>query len=114
MLLRRLAEGCFEGSAGRVMLPYLAVAAVVIGLALALWLALGPGPRRRRAFARAQRLLDAGAWEQALAIVESLRASSGLSAAWQDRLRSAAGEAHQLASDEALKEKRFEDALRHA
>jgi tetratricopeptide (TPR) repeat protein len=94
---------------------YYAVLALVLlfGLSLSLWLAFGPGPRRSRAFGRAQRLLESGAWAAALAEVEAQRGASGLSEAWQGRLRNAAGECHQRAADEALKEKRFEGALEH-
>src|SRR5581483_9136939 len=53
---------------------------------LALWWALGPGPRRRRALARARRLLQAGNWAEALAMVRGLRQRGRLSAAWRQRL----------------------------
>jgi tetratricopeptide (TPR) repeat protein len=91
---------------------YALVAVLLIGLAVVLWQALGRGPRRRRAFVRAQRLLDAGDWEQALSLLEALRAP-GLSEAWRARLRKAEGAAHQQAADQLLQEKRFEDALEH-
>ncbi len=87
-------------------------AVLLIGLGLLLWLAFGPGPRRRRAFARAQRLLEAGSWEEALEIIRSLRRPN-LSDAWKGRLRHAEGECHQQAGDEALQEKRFEKAFDH-
>jgi tetratricopeptide (TPR) repeat protein len=93
------------------MIVALVLAAIV--LVLLLWLAFGRGPRRRRAFARAGRLLEAGNWAEALTITEGLRASGGLSAQWQARLRNLAGECHQRAAEEALKDKRYEDALQH-
>lgn len=86
----------------------------VFSLALCLWLLLGGGPRRHRAFRRAQRLLEEGNWKDALEILTSLNEEGRLSPVWQDRLRVAAGECHQLAADQLLKEKQFEEALRHA
>jgi hypothetical protein len=93
------------------MIVALVLAAIV--LVLLLWLAFGRGPRRRRAFARAGRLLEAGNWMEALTITEGLRASRGLSEQWQARLRNLAGECHQRAAEEALKDKRYEDAAEH-
>ena len=86
----------------------------VLSLALCLWLLLGRAPRRHRAFRDAQRLLEQGDWQQALDIVTALQAESRLSTVWQDRLRATAGESHQLAADQMLKEKHFEEALRHS
>jgi tetratricopeptide (TPR) repeat protein len=83
-------------------------------LVLCLWLLFGRGPRRKRAFRRAQRLLAQGNWKEALDILTMLNAEGGLSPAWQDRLRVAAGQCHQRAADHLLKEKQFEEALRHA
>jgi tetratricopeptide (TPR) repeat protein len=92
---------------------YVLVAVVVFAGLAGLWLLLGSGPRRWRAFRRAQRLLDAGAWEEALAGARALR-RPGLSQAWQGRLRNLEGESHQRAVDTAIKECQFEDALEHA
>jgi tetratricopeptide (TPR) repeat protein len=86
----------------------------VLSLALCLWLLLGRGPRRHRAFRNAQRLLDLGDWQEALDIVTALQAESRLSPVWGDRLRSTAGEAHQRGAEQMLKEKNFEEALRHS
>ncbi len=82
-------------------------------LVLFLWLLLGRGPRRRRAFGKAQWLLDQGNWKDALDILTLLNSEGSLSPTWQDRLRVAAGECHQLAAGQLLKEKQFEEALRH-
>ncbi|HEY7327315.1 MAG TPA: tetratricopeptide repeat protein [Gemmataceae bacterium] len=82
-------------------------------LLLLLWLLLGRGPRRRRAFRLAQRLLDHGKWKEALDILTFLNAEVGLSPTWQDRLRIATGTCHQLAANQLLQEKQFEDALKH-
>jgi tetratricopeptide (TPR) repeat protein len=86
----------------------------VLSLALGLWLLLGRGPRRYRAFRRAHLLLEQGQWKEALDILTALQTEPRLSAVWQDRLRSTAGEAHQRGVDPLLKEKQFEEALRHA
>jgi tetratricopeptide (TPR) repeat protein len=86
----------------------------VFSLALCLWLLLGRGPRRHRAFRQAQRLLEEGNWKDALDILTTLQDESHLSPVWQDRLRAASGECHQQAADQLLKDKQFEEALRHA
>jgi tetratricopeptide (TPR) repeat protein len=92
----------------------LLVVVFVFSLALCLWLILGPGPRRHRAFRQAQRLLDESNWKDALEILTAIGEESGLSPAWLDRIRELAGECHQLAADQLLKEKQFEEALSHA
>jgi tetratricopeptide (TPR) repeat protein len=92
---------------------YVVLAILFIVLGLAVWQIFGRGPRRRRAFARAQRAQQQGAWKEALATLEALKAESTLSAAWQARLRTAQGECHQTAGDQALKEKNYEDSLEH-
>ncbi len=93
---------------------YVVSAIVVLGVVLGLWLSFGRGPRRLRSFHRAQRLLEQGSWTEAMQILIGLQADPGLSPAWQARLRGAAGECHQRAADQALKEKRFEDGMEHA
>jgi tetratricopeptide (TPR) repeat protein len=92
----------------------LLIVVFVFSLALCLWLLLGRGPRRHRAFRQAQRLLEQGNWKDALDILTTLQDESRLSPVWQDRLRATAGECHQRAADQLLKEKQFEEALRHA
>jgi tetratricopeptide (TPR) repeat protein len=92
----------------------LLIVVFVLSLALGLWLLLGRGPRRHRAYRNAQRLLDQGNWNQALDTLTALQAEGRLSPVWQDRLRAAAGECHQQAADQLLKEKQFEEALRHS
>ena len=89
--------------------------AFLIVLALCLWLVLGRGPRRTRAFRKAQWLLEQeGEWREALDILTQLQAEVGLSSAWQDRLRAATGDAHLRGADQLLKDKQFEEALKHA
>ena len=76
---------------------YAVLAVVILLLVLAvLWQVLGRGPRRRRAFARAQRLLAQGHWQEALTVLEALRAEPRLSAVWQARVRNAAETASAL------------------
>ena len=90
-----------------------AAAAVALGLLLTLFFVFAPGPRRGRAFRAAQKQLDAGEWESALAAVEAL-GPGRLPESWRKRLDDLAGEAHQLGRDDAIKARRFDDALRHA
>jgi len=86
----------------------------VFSLLLLLWLLLGRGPRRRRAFRRAQQLLEAGNWKNALDTLTMLNAEGRLSPTWQARLHTAIGQCHQCAADHLLREKQFEEALGHA
>jgi tetratricopeptide (TPR) repeat protein len=92
----------------------LLVVVFVFSLALCLWLLLGRGPRRHRAFRQAQWLLDRGNWKDALDILTALQDEARLPPVWQERIRAAAGECHQLAADQLLKDRQFEEALRHA
>jgi tetratricopeptide (TPR) repeat protein len=92
---------------------YVVLAALALVLGIAFYFLAFPGPRRWRAFHRAQKLLDAGAWPEALVRVTALRPERR-SAAWRGRLRNLAGECHQRAVDQALKERKFEEALGHA
>jgi tetratricopeptide (TPR) repeat protein len=93
-------------------MPYVIVAVAVLVL-LGLWLIFGPGPRRSRAFRRAVRLLEHGDWAGAMRLASTLQNTTRLSAVWQGRLRTLAGECHQRAADAALKDKRFEDGMEH-
>lgn len=95
------------------MIWYALGALAAIGITIACYYLFAPGPRRWRAYQRARRLLDGGAWQEALALTAYLRAGR-LNPTWQGRLRNLAGECHQLAIDETLKEKAFEEALEHA
>jgi tetratricopeptide (TPR) repeat protein len=114
--VRAVAESFLQGNAGASVNALIIVLLVIITLALVLglWLLLGRGPRRQRAFRHAQRVLEQGEWNEALAVVTAIQGEARLSAVWQDRLRAVAGECHQRGADHALKEKRFEDALQHA
>jgi len=107
---------------------YLVLVVIVAGascLILLLYLLLGKGPRVRRAFRRIEMLLDEGNWQEALQHIEALQEETGLTpdsqeqvnryaANWLADLRSVSGKSHQAATDTALKEKHFEEALKHA
>ena len=115
----REAQPNTDGSTdSRSMWPFVVIAciAVLVGVALlsgGAYLLIGPGPVRSRGFHRARRALEQGDWRGALTTVESLR-NPGLPAAWQDKLRILAGESRQAATDAALKEKHYEEALEHS
>src|SRR4051794_22543057 len=95
------------------MLPVAAGVTLGVGLLLllVLWQLAGRGPRRRRALRRAQRLLRQGAWQDALALVGSVQAEGRVSPAWRGRLRAMAGQAHQVAAEQLLKNKQYEEGL---
>jgi tetratricopeptide (TPR) repeat protein len=82
-------------------------------LAVLLWLVFGRAPRRHRAYRRARRFLHQGNWEEALAAARELLQIGRLSPQWQGRVRNLQGECHHVAGEAALKQKNFEDALRH-
>src|SRR5262249_36776264 len=78
-----------------------------------LWLLLGRGPRRSRAYHRARRLLENGAWPEALTICKQLQAEGALSSVWDGRLRSTEGECYHTAADAALREQHYEESWQH-
>jgi tetratricopeptide (TPR) repeat protein len=92
---------------------YVAIVLVALAIVAGWWYVFGTGPRRRRASARASRLLRRGNWSAALALVEKARGLGRLSPVWEGRLRSQAGECHNVAADQAIREGRFEDGLQH-
>src|ERR1700682_4523781 len=97
---------------------YVAIAcfAVLVGLVLltgALYVMVGPGPVRSRAYNRARRALEQGDWRTGLTSIEVLQKAQ-VPPAWQDKLRSLAGECRQAATDAALKDKQYEEALEHS
>jgi tetratricopeptide (TPR) repeat protein len=93
------------------VLLYALVGLVVLGLALGVWLTFGRGPRRRRAFRRAGQLLQQGAWQPALDIVQQLQAASRNSPRWMARLEKTEGACYRAAGEAALAEKRYEAGL---
>jgi tetratricopeptide (TPR) repeat protein len=82
-------------------------------LAATLWLVFGRAPRRQRAFKRGQRFLHDGDWEEALSAAREIHRLGRLNRSWEGRLRNLQGESHHVAGDQALKDKRYEDALQH-
>src|SRR5947209_7529060 len=97
-----------------VVLALLGVLALgLLATFVGLWLLVGTGPRRSRAYHRAQRLLHAGKWQEALDLIRQLRGQGRLSVSWEGRLRNAEGECRHAAGDAALQEKRYEDSLAH-
>jgi len=92
---------------------YGALAAMALLLLLALWVLLGSGPRRRRKYHRARRLLQHGAWQEALKLAREMQGRR-LSARWQGQLRNLEGECHRAASLAALEAKDYETALEHS
>jgi len=75
------------------------------------WLILGRGPRRRRRYQRALRLLEKGSWSEALEELGRIQSLGLLSQSWQARVRRVEGECYRLEGENALCEKRFEEAL---
>jgi len=92
---------------------YIVLGIAAVGLLALLYWGFAPGPVRWRAYQRAQKALAAGEWTPALAAAEKYLALSP-NAAWKARLDNLAGESHQRALDDALKDKHFDDALDHA
>jgi tetratricopeptide (TPR) repeat protein len=95
------------------MVLYVVLAVAAVGLLALLYWAFAPGPVRSRAYEAARKHLAAGDWQKSLDTARKYLAA-GPSAHWKSRLDNLAGESHQKALDEALKEKRFEDARDHA
>ena len=88
---------------------FLVLAAAGVGA----WFIFGPGPRRGRAFKAAQRQLQEGQWQEALAAIDALNAEAGLSPDWQSKLRYGAGECYQYAAEQSLQQRHYEEALKH-
>src|SRR5262249_33029046 len=85
----------------------------VLGLLALLYWAFGFGPVRWRTYQRAQKQLPGAAWRGPLPVAEKSLALHPPTD-WKARLDALAGESHQRAIDDALREKQFEDALAHA
>jgi tetratricopeptide (TPR) repeat protein len=86
---------------------------VLLAVAVVLWQVLGRGPRRHRIYKQAQHALHGGYWAQALAGAREILQLGRLSPLWEGRVRNLQGESHHVAGDACLKEKQYEDALRH-
>jgi hypothetical protein len=87
-------------------------AVCVLGILLCIWQLWGIGPRRRRGLRGARRLLKAGTWQAALDQLKRVRAIGVPSASWIRTFNKFEAECLQTAAKSALKEKKFEDALR--
>src|SRR4051794_458253 len=75
------------------------------------WLILGRGPRRRRKVRLARRQMKEGHWEEAVETVRKARTIGSPSASWQRRFDQLEGECHQVAYQQSLGEKEYEEAL---
>ncbi|HZU36947.1 MAG TPA: tetratricopeptide repeat protein, partial [Gemmataceae bacterium] len=82
-------------------------------LVVVLWLLFGRAPRCRRLYGRAQRLLQAGQWQQALAEIAQQPALAASSPAWQQHFRKLEADCHAFAGEEALAQKDYEASLDH-
>src|SRR5689334_3705408 len=87
--------------------------AVLLLSLLLLWLRFGYGPRRRYTYRRVLRSLQHKQWQPALEAARRLCGLGRLSPLWEGRAGDAEGQAHRLAGDAALQEKRYEDSLEH-
>jgi tetratricopeptide (TPR) repeat protein len=87
-------------------------AVLLLAVVVLLWFLFAPGPRRGRALRRARRVLEDGAWQDALAIVHAHQGQR-LSPNWEGRLRNLEGECYHKAGDEDLREHRYEEACEH-
>ncbi len=91
------------------LLIILVIVAVVV-VPLVLYFVFGTGPRRNRLLAQVERRLKDGDWQAGLALLRPL-AEEPLTPPWQQRVDRALGDCHDLAAEQALKEKRYEEAL---
>jgi tetratricopeptide (TPR) repeat protein len=102
----------FAVTAG-VVLGIVGTVVVAFALAAILWLVFGRAPRRHRAYKRGQHFLHQGQWEEGLAAAREILRQGRMPKAWDGRLRNLQGECHHVAGDQALKAKRYEEALQH-
>jgi tetratricopeptide (TPR) repeat protein len=89
------------------------VAAFVLAVMIGLWQLWGIGPRRRRGMRAARRLLASGDWKAALDQLSGVRGIGLPSASWVKTFDRFEAECLQAAMKDAIKEKKFEDALKH-
>jgi tetratricopeptide (TPR) repeat protein len=107
-------QRCHEPQSSVIPIIIFFVVVLLAGVGLLLWQVFGRGPRLGRALARARRAVQSGSIHDALQIVQAMKAEPNLPSRWQKRLRMEAGEFHQRAADEAIKERRFEEAWSHS
>lgn len=91
---------------------YALVALFILGILLGLWQLWGAGPRRRRGMRSARKLLQAGNWNGALTQLKLIRNIGLPSSAWQKTFAEFEGQCLKAAYAAALKDKKFEDALK--
>ncbi len=96
---------------GKFAIVYGVIALVVLLVFIAIWQLWGRGPRRRRGLKAARKQLASGNWKMALEQLKKVRAIGSPSASWARRFDQFEGECLQAASDAAIKDKKFEEAL---
>lgn len=89
---------------------YIILGVLAVLVPFVLYFVFGSGPRRGRLLARVERLLKQGQWNEGLNLLRPLTTEK-LSPHWQKRVDHLQGECYDLATEQALKEKRYEDAL---
>ena len=87
------------------------VALFVLLMLIAAWLIWGRGPRRRRGLNAARKQLKAGNWQDALEQLKRLRAIGTPSASWLKTFDAFEAECLHAASEAAINDKKFEEAL---
>ncbi len=113
MLPHAIIAPLFAVSAELVLVLILVVLAALIGGAVGLWRMLGKTPRLNRTYEHGRQLLAKGDWQGAVRAVEELRQLGADDPPWPGRINNLEGECERAAGDEALKERRFEEALDH-
>jgi tetratricopeptide (TPR) repeat protein len=91
---------------------YVLIALLILAVLIGLWQLWGIGPRRRRGLRAARRLLKTGDWNAALDQLKRVRAIGSPSSSWVKTFDEFEAECLQMASKAALKDKKFEDALK--
>jgi tetratricopeptide (TPR) repeat protein len=91
---------------------YGVIALFVLAVLVGFWQLFGIGPRRRRGMRAARRLLQTGAWQAALDQLQRVRAIGLPSSSWLKTFEQFEAECLQAAAKTALKDKKFEDAIK--
>jgi tetratricopeptide (TPR) repeat protein len=101
-----------EDHPGKFAAFYGLIALFVVGILFGIWQLWGIGPRRRRGLRAGRRLLKTGTWQTALDQLKRVRAIGLPSAAWIKTFDQFEAECLKAGAKTALKEKKFEDALK--
>jgi tetratricopeptide (TPR) repeat protein len=88
-----------------------AVALFVLLMLVAAWLVWGRGPRRRRGLRAARQQLKAGNWQDALEQLKRIRGIGFPSASWLKTFDAFEADCLHAASEAAIDDKKFEEAL---